>query len=75
VLKPSGKLLLVNELACEGTKTEMAEKFHLSLFPFEEICSVMMSVGFRSVQVFTEAESSWNAILAQKIVRYSSLKS
>jgi ubiquinone/menaquinone biosynthesis C-methylase UbiE len=60
VLKPGGKLLLVNELLCGATPAKV------KLFPLEEIQKVMHSVGFVSVQIFTKAKSPWNAILSQK---------
>jgi ubiquinone/menaquinone biosynthesis C-methylase UbiE len=66
VLKPSGKLLLVNELLCGVTPAKLIEETHVKLFPLEEIQNVMQSVGFVCVQIFTKAESPWNAILAQK---------
>lgn len=66
VLKTGGKLLLVNALTLEVTNAELSEKFHLCVFSLEEICNFMKSAGFMDVQVFTEAKSAWNAILAQK---------
>jgi ubiquinone/menaquinone biosynthesis C-methylase UbiE len=66
VLKPGGKLLLVNELICGATPEKLIEETHVKLFPLEKIHNVMQSVGFVCVQVFTKAESPWNAILAQK---------
>jgi ubiquinone/menaquinone biosynthesis C-methylase UbiE len=65
-LKPGGKLLLVNELLCGVTPAKLIEETHVKLFPLEEIQNVMQSVGFVCVQIFTKAESPWNAILAQK---------
>jgi len=66
VLKPCGKLLLVNELLCGATSKRLIEETHVKLYPLGEIQNVMHSVGFVNVQIFTKAESSWNAILAQK---------
>jgi ubiquinone/menaquinone biosynthesis C-methylase UbiE len=66
VLKPGGKLLLVNELLHGATPAKLIEETHVKLFPLEEIKRVMQSVGFVCVQIFVKAESPWNAILAQK---------
>ena len=70
VLKPEGKLLLVNEMVKDGVyeveHAEMIEKTQVCLFPLEEIRRNMQSVGFVNVQIFTNDESPWNAILAQK---------
>ena len=66
VLKPEGKLLLVNELMYGVTPAKIIEETHVKLFALEEIQKVMKSVGFTNIQTFTEAETPWNAILAQK---------
>jgi SAM-dependent methyltransferase len=70
VLKPGGRLLLVNEMVKDGVyeveNAEMIEKSQVRLVPLEEIRQIMESVGFSNVQVFTKAESPWNAVLAQK---------
>jgi SAM-dependent methyltransferase len=70
VLKPSGRLLLVNEMVKDGVydveNAEMIEKSQVRLVPLEEIRQIIESVGFSNVQVFTKAESPWNAVLAQK---------
>ena len=70
VLKPSGKLLLVNEMVQDGTyevaHAKLIEQTHVRLIPLEEIKKTMQAVGFVDVKVFTNSESAWNAILAQK---------
>jgi ubiquinone/menaquinone biosynthesis C-methylase UbiE len=66
VLKPGGKLLLVNELMHGITPAKTVEETHVKLFPLEEIRNVMRSVGFADVQVFTKPDTPWNAVLAQK---------
>jgi len=66
VLKPSGKLLLVNELLYGVTPTKIIEETHVKLYPLEEIKKVMQSVGFDDVQIFTRVKSDWNAVRAQK---------
>ena len=70
VLKPGGKLLLVNEMVQDGVYevkyAQLIEETHMRLIPLEEIRNAMRSVGFVGVQVFTKAESPWNAVLAQK---------
>jgi len=66
VLKPSRKLLFVNELLYGSTPQRLIEETHVKLFPLEEIRNAMHSAGFVRVQIFTKAESPWNAILAQK---------
>jgi ubiquinone/menaquinone biosynthesis C-methylase UbiE len=70
VLKPNGKLLMVNEMVKDGVyeveHAKLIEKTHVHLFQLEEIQNIMYSVGFGDVQIITKAESPWNAILAQK---------
>jgi len=69
VLKPSGKLLIVNEMVKDGLyevkHAKMIEQTHVRLLPLEEIRDVMQTVGFVEVQIFTKAGSPWNAILAK----------
>ena len=66
VLKPEGKLLLVNELLFGITPAKIIEETHVKLFALEEIQNIMKSAGFTNIQTFTEAETPWNAIVAQK---------
>jgi ubiquinone/menaquinone biosynthesis C-methylase UbiE len=66
VLKPGGKLLLVNELIYGATPAKVIEETHIKLFPLEEIQNLLESVGFRCAQIFTKPESPWNTIIAQK---------
>jgi len=71
VLKPGGKLLLVNEMLQDGVyeieNAKLIAETHVCLIPLEEIQHVMQSVGFVGVQVFTKTLSPWNAVLAQKL--------
>ena len=46
VLRPRGKLLLVNELLYGVTSAKLIEETHVKVFPLEEIKNVMQSVGF-----------------------------
>jgi len=70
VLKPSGRLLMVNEMIKDGfyeaENEEIIEKTQVRLIPLEETRNILQSIGFADVQVFTKAESPWNAVLAQK---------
>ena len=70
VLKSGGRLLLVNEMVKDGVyeveNAEMIEKTQVRLIPLEEIRNILQSVGFVDVQIFTKAESPWNAVLARK---------
>jgi ubiquinone/menaquinone biosynthesis C-methylase UbiE len=70
VLKPGGKLLLVNEMVQDGeyevTHEKLIKETHVHLISLEEIRNIIQSVGFVDVQLFTKAESPWNAVLAQK---------
>ncbi len=71
VLKPDGKLLLVNEMVQDGVyeveHAKLIAETHVCLIPLKEIQKIMLSVGFVGVQIFTKPESPWNAILAQKL--------
>jgi cyclopropane fatty-acyl-phospholipid synthase-like methyltransferase len=70
VLKPEGKLLMVNEMVKDGVyeveNAEMIEKAHVRLFRLQEIQGMLEAAGFADVKVFTKAESPWNAVLAKK---------
>ena len=70
VLKPAGKLLLVNEMVQDGvyevTNAKLIEETHVRLIPLEEIQKIMQSVGFLDVKVFAYNGSAWNAVVAQK---------
>lgn len=66
VLKPGGKLLLVNEMLYKVSPAKLVEETHVKLFPLEEIQNVMRSVGFRDIKLFTKPETPWNVIIAQK---------
>jgi ubiquinone/menaquinone biosynthesis C-methylase UbiE len=66
VLKSSGKLLLVNELRYGATSAKVIKETHVKLIPLEQIRRDLKSVGFVGVKIFTEVDSDWNAILAQK---------
>ena len=66
VLKPGGKLLLVNECGYNAKNAKMMEDLKGHLLSPEEIHYIMESVGLGGFQLFAKAESSWNAILAQK---------
>jgi SAM-dependent methyltransferase len=70
VLKSGGNLLLVNEMIKDGVyevkNAKLIEEAHVHLIPLQEIQKYMRSAGFVNVQVFTETESPWNAVFAQK---------
>ena len=66
VLKPGGKVLLVNELKYGSTPAKVVEETHVKLLPLEEIETTLQSTGFAYVQVFTETNSNWNTVVAQK---------
>ena len=70
VLKPGGKLLLVNEMVQDGVydvaHAKLIEATHVRLIPLEEIRKEIQSVGFMGVKIFSKAKSPWNAIVAQK---------
>jgi ubiquinone/menaquinone biosynthesis C-methylase UbiE len=70
VLKPEGKLLIVNEMVKDGVyeveHAKLIEETHVRLLPVEEIKGVLESVDFVDVKVFIKRRSPWNAILAQK---------
>jgi ubiquinone/menaquinone biosynthesis C-methylase UbiE len=66
VLRPEGKLLLVNELMYGVTSAKIIEETHVKLYPMEKIESLLRTAGFADVQVFVEGGSPWNTIIAQK---------
>ncbi|MCW4054649.1 MAG: class I SAM-dependent methyltransferase [Candidatus Bathyarchaeota archaeon] len=69
VLKPSGKLMIINEMVKDGLydvkHAKMIEQTHVRLIPLEEIRDIVQTVGFVEVQIFTKTDSPWNAILAK----------
>jgi ubiquinone/menaquinone biosynthesis C-methylase UbiE len=70
VLKPGGKLHLVNEMVKDGVyevkNAKLITETHVHLIQLQEIRKVMLTIGFVDVQVFTKTESPWNAVLVQK---------
>lgn len=70
VLKPLGGLLLINEMVQDGLyeveNSRLIELTHVRLIPLEQIRDVMQSIGFLNIQIYTLADSPWNAIFAQK---------
>ncbi len=74
VLKPGGKLILVNEMIKDGIYEVKNAKWiaetHVRLIPLQDIRDIMISIGFEDVQVSIESESTWNAVLAQKSQNY-----
>lgn len=70
VLKPGGKLLLVNEMVQDGffevEHAKLIEETNVSLIPLDEIRNIMQSVGFVRIQIFIKPKSPWNVVLAQK---------
>jgi len=66
VLKPNGKLLLVNELLFGVTPAKVIQETHVKLYSLEEIQNLLQLAGFVDIQIFTKAESQWNAIIAKK---------
>jgi SAM-dependent methyltransferase len=70
VLKPKGKLLIINEMVKDGVyeikKADLIRKAHVQLFELNEICRMLQSAGFVDVEVFKKENSAWNTLAAQK---------
>lgn len=70
ILKPQGKLLLINELIKDGSyeieNAELIKKTHVHLVPLEQLKNTLQSLGFIHIEIFRKKMSAWNAILAQK---------
>ena len=58
---------MVQDGVYEVENAKLIAEAHVCLIPLEEIRNIMESVGFVGVQIFTNAESPWNAVLAQKL--------
>ncbi|MEJ2242086.1 MAG: class I SAM-dependent methyltransferase [Candidatus Bathyarchaeota archaeon] len=70
VLKQKGKLLLINEMIKDGIyeveNAEIIADTNVNLVSLSEIKSMLQSIGFTNVNVFSKKKSPWNTILAQK---------
>jgi len=70
ILKPNGKLLMVNEVIKDGIydveNAEMIKNAHLRLFTLEDIKAMLETSGFKDVKFFIKNNSGWNTIIAQK---------
>jgi ubiquinone/menaquinone biosynthesis C-methylase UbiE len=70
ILKPKGKLLMINELIKDGIydeqQAEIIQKTHVVLFPLKKIQSILQAAGFVNVEVFCKEGMPWNAVVAQK---------
>jgi ubiquinone/menaquinone biosynthesis C-methylase UbiE len=70
VLKPRGRLCLVNEMVKDRLwdveNAKLIAETHVHLIPLQRIQGLMYSIGFADVQVFTKNKSPWNAVIAQK---------
>jgi ubiquinone/menaquinone biosynthesis C-methylase UbiE len=70
ILKPNGKLLMVNEMVKDGVhdvkQAELIEKTHVHLFPLEEIKGMLQQAWFVGVEISRKKQSPWNTIIAQK---------
>ena len=70
VLKPGGKLLIVNEMVMDGVYevkfAKTIERAHVNLIPLHEIRDLLYAEGYKDVQIFTKNTSPWNTILAKK---------
>jgi ubiquinone/menaquinone biosynthesis C-methylase UbiE len=70
VLKPKGKLLIINEMVKDGVyeikKADLIRKAHVQLFELNEICRMLQSAGFVDVEVLKKENSAWNTLAAQK---------
>ncbi len=70
VLKPNGKLILINEMIKNGKyeieNAEIISKTYVKLVPLIEIKSILQSIGFINIEIFLKNESAWNTIIAQK---------
>ena len=70
VLKPKGKLLLINEMIKDGKyeieNEEIIAETHVKLTPLSEIKSMLQLIGFINVAVYSKKKSPWNTIIAQK---------
>lgn len=70
ILKPGGKLLMVNELIKDGIydvdQAEIIRKTHVRLYPLGEIRDMLETVGFVNVKIIVKDKMPWNAIVAAK---------
>ena len=70
VLKPEGRLLMVNEMMRDGVfeveNAEIIAKTNVHILPLEEIQSLLEDAGFVDVKVLTKAKTPWNAFVAKK---------
>ncbi len=70
VLKPNGKLLIINEMVKDGVyeleKADLIKETHVHLVGPDELGSLLHAAGFVCVEVSRKEASAWNAFVAQK---------
>jgi ubiquinone/menaquinone biosynthesis C-methylase UbiE len=70
ILKPGGKLLLINEMLIDGEyeveNAKLIEETHVHLVPLPQLAFLILSCGFTDVNVFVKANTPWNAVIATK---------
>ena len=70
ILKPKGKLLLINEMIKDGVYEVENEKIiaetSVHLVPLTEIEIMLKSIGFIKIKILTKKDSAWNIVIAQK---------
>ncbi len=70
VLKPNGKLLLINEMIKDGIyeveNAQLIGKTHVNLLELKEINLILHSAGFVNIEIHRKEGTAWNVIVAQK---------
>jgi SAM-dependent methyltransferase len=70
VLKSGGKLLLINEMILDGKyeieHAQTIRRAQVHLVALKELAAQLRQAGFSEVEVFCEAGSPWNTLLAKK---------
>jgi SAM-dependent methyltransferase len=70
VLKPKGKLLLINEMIKDGSfeikNGKIIKETQVKLVRLKKIQKMLKEQGFIEIKVFRKTNSAWNVVIAQK---------
>ncbi len=70
VLKPKGKLVLINEMIKDGSfeikNAKLIKQTHVKLVHLKKLQKMLKQQGFNEIKVFRKTNAAWNVVIAQK---------